>query len=73
MASDDTFGSDDSVGERSDVERPNDIYEETRTERRPDESTNETTEPAAGERKRRVVRSDPAAARCGRWGDEQWR
>ena len=78
MAIDDTFGPDESVGERRDetgrgVRLPDDTCDEMRVNLRASDSTDETPAPNDGERGLRVSRYDPAAARCGRWGDERWR
>ena len=78
MAIDDTFGPDESVGERRDeagreIRLPDVTCGEMRVSLRASDSTDGTPAPNDCEQELRVSRYDPAAARCGRWGDERWR
>ena len=78
MVNDDTLSPGESIDEQrqgrgSDVERPADTYEEIRVELRANEPVSETPGPSEGERAFCASRQDPAATRCGRWGDERWR
>ena len=82
MASDDTFRIDDPVGEGSDregdsAELSNDTHEEIRVTLRAREAAGQTELSGCisdgNVRELRVAHYDPAAARCGRWGDERWR
>ena len=78
MVSDDAFNSDGSVGQPgegggSNVGLSVDTYDEICVELRTNGPMSETPGPDEGERELRVARYDLAAARCGRWGDDQWR
>ena len=81
MAKDNNFTSDEAGDDRSRfgcirVEFSNDEFGEVRIRRGGSDTSDEG--PVGGERdgteeELRVSRHGGAAARCGRWGDEQWR
>ena len=81
MADDETSTSDEAPREDSRfegirVEFQSGEFGEVRIRRRRDESDGDKSEAADSDETKselRVSRHDRAAARCGRWGDEQWR